>query len=225
MNISRIKVWGFENAILGLRYSHDSDKDMDSVINNSNDGSTDPALVENIIFGPKDITLMNTLVKGGSEHRKFLRAVHIQMSVKASMIWWKQFDTYKVATTTLSRSTMHTVTKRLLNHDEDFEFSVRNESTLNIISYINNKIVDYQQLKREPAINANANKLKEIFMEIIEIMPMSYMQERMLDFSYETALNIYHQRVNHKLKNDWGMFCETLENLPLMKMFISNLKK
>ena len=60
--------------------------------------------------------------KGGGED-KFLRQIMFWWDVTAPRYWWAEADTYKVATTAQSESTMHTIMKRPLE-ERDFEYSV-----------------------------------------------------------------------------------------------------
>ena len=47
----------------------------------------------------------------GGGHNKFLASIFVWLYVQAPRCWWSEYDTYKVATTANSSSTMHT-----LNH-------------------------------------------------------------------------------------------------------------
>ena len=51
--------------------------------------------------------LAQTLIKAGSEHRKFMRQIMVSVDITAPLYWWKEFDTYKVGTVSNSTSTMH----------------------------------------------------------------------------------------------------------------------
>lgn len=58
------------------------------------------------------------------------------------------------------------------------------------------------------------------FMSIRELLPMGYLYFSTFDVDYETLLNMYQQRKNHKL-DEWRVFCEWIENLSYMKDFLS----
>lgn len=58
-------------------------------------------------IGLNDLKLMQTLIRAGSEHRKFLRQMFVTVDITAPLYWWKEFDTYKIGTTANSTSTMH----------------------------------------------------------------------------------------------------------------------
>jgi len=218
MRINNQDVFGWKNAIIGMRYSFDSENAMDSIFAHDNFrcGSDDIAFTNGCILGKKDLKLMLGLIRGGSPHRKYLRAIHIQLSAKMTMTWWKQYDTYKIATTGLSRSTMHTITKRELKQT-DFAPSIVTPALESLIAHINELIVFYNNLKTYP--RANPEDMKKLFNEIVDLLPGCYLQERMLDFNYETALNIISQRENHKLSNEWELFSNALLELPYMQTF------
>jgi hypothetical protein len=211
MFIERVKTFGWENAIRGMRYSFNSENASDSVY----DGK------DGIFIGDKDKTLMLNLISAGSAHRKFLRAIHIQMSVNMSMKWWKQFDTYKIGTTALSRSTMHTLMKEPLSRD-NFEPFEHNKIIDDIVDLLNQLIAEYNILKLTP--NVNKGEMERIMNAVFDILPMSFLQERIIDMNYEVALNILHQRQTHKLK-EWHFFCNTLlSKVPYLKEFYESTK-
>lgn len=210
MFVKDIDTFGWENAIKGMRYSFNSEN------------ATDSSFDLGISIGDKDKTLMLNLISAGSAHRKFLRAIHVQMSVNMSMKWWKQFDTYKIATTALSRSTMHTLLKEPLSRDnfEPFEHSTALDD---IIALINQLINEYNILKITP--NVNRDEMERIMNAVFDILPMSFLQERMIDTNYEVLLNILHQRQTHKLK-EWHFFCRAILNtVPYLKEFYEKTVK
>lgn len=69
-------------------------------------------------LGDLDYKLLLKLSEESASHRKFLRMAPIRLSVMAPLYWWKQFDTYKVGTVSLSSSTMHTLQQK--HTDEPF---------------------------------------------------------------------------------------------------------
>jgi len=60
-------------------------------------------------------------------------------------------------------------------------------------------------------------KDKKYWWQMIQLLPSSYNQRRTVDFNYETALTMIHQRRNHKL-DEWRIFCLNLFNLPYMEV-------
>lgn len=90
--VERSEVWGWEHAIRGMRNPMNSWSRSDSV------GNT---------IGENDLALMRELIRGGAEHRKFLRQVFVSVDIVAPLYWWPEFDAYKIGTTANSCSKMH----------------------------------------------------------------------------------------------------------------------
>lgn len=102
MDFSNTDVWGFEHAIRGMRNPLESHIKSDSWLDK--DGK--------VVIGPNDLDLMKRLIRGGSEHRKFMRQIMVSVDISAALYYWKEFDTYKIGTTANSTSTMHRIMSR-----------------------------------------------------------------------------------------------------------------
>ena len=171
-------------------------------------------------IGEKDMELCKRLIKAGSADRKFMRMIHVQCDVIAPLYWWKEYDTYKVGTTANSCSTMHKIQDKEFtlddfSHEHLFDTCLLESiiNDLNIYRYI------FDNYEDMPDYNRRYTK-KEIWWQMIQLLPSSYNQMRTIDLSYETLFNIYHQRKNHKL-NEWVEFCKWIETLPYMKQFLN----
>ena len=55
--------------------------------------------------------------------------------------------------------------------------------------------------------------------DLIQLLPSSYNQMRTCTLNYETLINIYYARRNHKLQ-EWHDFCDWIETLPYGKELI-----
>ena len=55
--------------------------------------------------------------------------------------------------------------------------------------------------------------------DMIQLLPSSYNQMRTCTFNYETLVNIYYARRNHKL-TEWHTFCDWISTLPYAKELI-----
>ena len=195
LKILRSSTWGFESAILGMRNPLNSWSKSDSDFSRN-------------VIGEKDMELCKKLIASGSEHRKFLRMIHVQVDLNAPLFWWKQIDTYKVGTTANSCSTMHTLTKRAFS---SFDFSFEDLDEMEATEEIA-KLEDIR-------VNYVVTKDPTVWRKLIALLPSAYMQIRTLDLNYETLMNIYRQRRNHKL-DEWHVFCNWIETLPYMKEFL-----
>jgi hypothetical protein len=59
----------------------------------------------------------------------------------------------------------------------------------------------------------------EVFMKVISNTPMGFEQTMRVTTSYLQLKTIYLQRKHHKLKEDWGNFCNWCETLPHFNEF------
>ena len=120
----------------------------------------------------------------GNGEDKFLRMIQIWADVTAPRFWWAEFDTYKVGTVALSESTMHTLGKRPLT-PEDFEGRL----PFVLLDLLNARTCT-------PGYTIEAKK---------ELLPESFLQRRIVNFSYAVFANMIRQRRNHRLPQ-WHYF-------------------
>jgi hypothetical protein len=190
VKIYDLKISDIKHAILGMRAAHQSYDKSDSDFDTN-------------IVGNEDYKLMSKLIKAGNSHRKFLRCINFSFICDMPLYWWKQFDQYKVGVTTLSESTMHNITDRYLTVD-DFEGHLSYHLS-NIIDILNNKI----DLYKDYNTNYDKEYRKEIFNEIISLLPQSYIQKRFVSMNFEVMYRIIKDRSMHKL-DEWQFFINSI---------------
>lgn len=172
--------------------------------------------------GPNDRDLMKRLRNAGTDHRKFMRMITVYVDITAPLYWWKEFDTYKVGTVANSCSTMHKIA------DKEFtlkDFSHEHLTTLplkalkNTIDTINNCRNGYLAMKNRPTkeLKKRREDLKEIWWQMIQLLPSSYNQRRTVMLNYEVLANMYKSRKNHKL-DEWRKFCLWIRTLPYSQL-------
>ena len=161
-------------------------------------------------IGPKDLALACKLIRGGTEHRKFLRQIFVSLYIDAPMYWWAEFDTYKIGTTRNSTSFMHTGLKEPFRLDQ-FEHSKDTLAWNLLIDNLNELREEYGKTK-DP----------DTFDELRSMLPSGVIYGSSITMSYENVLNIIHQRKNHKLR-EWHKLCDALMDLPYVKEFVSAL--
>lgn len=161
-------------------------------------------------LGSNDRSLMERLVKAGTDHRKFMRMIVVYVDVTAPLYWWKEYDTYKVGTVANSCSTMHRIHAKEFTLD-DFSHEhlwdtakMQLETTIGILNVFRNAF-------NHP--NASKEYKKDCWWQMIQLLPSSYNQRRTLMLNYEVLANIYRSRRNHKL-DEWHIFCDWVESLP-----------
>lgn len=163
------------------------------------------------LIGENDMNLAQKLIKGGSEHRKFLRQIFVSVDITASMYWWSEFDTYKVGTTANSTSKMHKLAETSITTDM-FE--------LNDISKNDNVFLNYINHLEEMRKQYLKTKDKNIWKSIVQQLPESWLQTRTVTLNYENLFNMYRQRKNHKL-DEWRIgFIEWVKTLPYAEELI-----
>lgn len=198
------EVFNFEGALRGMRNPLNSwDKSDSEFIPWDNSSFT---------IGENDLALAQKLIKAGSDHRKFLRQIFVSVDITAPLYWWKEFDTYKVATVANSCSTMHKIHSKPI---EISDFSIDGDTCLDMFQ---NVIADCETL-REIYIETND---KTYWRALIQLLPESYNQLRTVTLNYETLRNIYGSRRNHKL-DEWRVgFMEWIKSLPYAAELITD---
>lgn len=229
IKVEKIETYGWEAAIRGMRNpmnSWDKSDSMICTIRKLGDckanvykcplGEDQEFRKDTFCIGKNDIALMQKLFKAGTEHRKFLRMIHVQMDITAPLYWLKEFDTYKVGTVSNSCSTMHKIQAKEFRPN-DFSFENLTGTAYrcaleDVIEELNKQRVLYLDTKD-----------KKYWWNMIQLLPSSYNQKRTVDFNYETVLSIVHQREGHKL-DEWLEFVEILKDLPYIKEITSEEK-
>ena len=156
----------------------------------------------------KDLDLHMRLCKGGTEHRKHTRMIHIYWDCTMPLYWWKEFDTYRLGESHVSCSTMHTIHKHPFTEDM---FATHRLGKAGEVILADN-ITGLNWL-RSKYLETND---KDYWYEIIQSLPSSFLQRRTGEMSFETALKIIRERKNHKL-DEWHWVCdELLKSVPYL---------
>ena len=190
-------------------------------------------------IGPNDYSLMQRLANAGTDHRKFMRMMPVYVRITAPLYLWKELDTYKVGTVANSCSTMHKIQEKEFTR-EDFSFEHLddcytchvvetgdsymdfNERSIDILDNIIESLNTWRSrylvaLKTEEETGLPA---KDIWWQMIQLLPSSYNQTRNVMMNYEVLANIYKSRKNHKL-DEWREFCKWIESLPYSELIIN----
>lgn len=208
MKFENTEVFGWEAAIRGMRNPMNSWNKSDSKRHD---------LTDDFIIGKNDLNLMQSLIRGGGEHRKFMRMIHVQADVTMPRYFWSELDTYHFGTKN-SCSTMH----RLLNTNEPItkDLFVYCEEDLDILVLI---VAELEKLRIQYHNDGLTQKEKDrLLLRAKRILPEGFLQKRTWDTNYEEIRNIYHQRKHHKLKEEWqDVFCSWVECLPYFDELIA----
>ena len=155
-------------------------------------------------------------VPTGTGHDNFLKGIIVQFDVTYPNYWTPQFQRYHFADIVSSTSKMHRLTKM------DVEKSCNKYVDKVVINNLNKWIDIFNRF--EPGIENIVSDGKdfskyEVFMKIISNTPMGFEQTMRVTTSYLQLKTIYLQRKHHKLKEDWGNFCDWCETLPHFNEF------
>lgn len=194
----------------------------------------DNGLCEYCIIGPNDMKLAKALKDAGTEHRKYLRQIFVTMDITAPLYWWKEFDTYKIGTTSNSQSTMHKMAAKPITLDcfeiGDYEKDlVFEESTAGEHSWDYKCKVDHViggesegtyywdkcYIKFLEMLRLKYLETKDVrfWKELIRWLPESWLQTRTITLDYEVLSRMYYQRKDHKL-SEWHWFCDRIADMP-----------
>ncbi len=201
IKLEKTSVMNFENAIRGARNPLNSWDKMDSFV----DGNG------NFVLGENDLSLARRLCNAGSDHRKFIRQIFVSVDITAPMYWWKEYDTYKVATVANSTSTMHKITSKKFELS-DFSCDKMDGDSLAFMQTVVDKLEELRLKYLE-------TKDKQIWYDIIQLLPSSYNQMRTCTMNYENLISMYYARKTHKL-DEWHVFCDWVKTLPYAEVMI-----
>lgn len=178
------------------------------------------------VLGENDYALMQKLSKAGTDHRKYMRMMPVYVRITAPLYWWKEFDTYKIGTVANSCSTMHKIAEKEFTIEDfscehlDIRTKVLLEETINVLNDYRKLYIEYNADDFE--IKGCPSK-KDIWWQMIQLLPSSYNQTRNILMNYEVLANMYHSRKNHKL-DCWREFCSWIKTLPYSEIITGEEK-
>lgn len=202
LKFTNTEVTGFAAALRGMRNPLNSW--------NKSDSFTDGNL---FILGKNDLTLCKKLIKGGPEHRKFLRMINVSVDISnAPLYWLQEFDTYKIATTRNSCSLQHKGASRDFVLDD---FTIDQPNSLPItdtakVNILTNHIIDTLNDLRATYLNT---KDYSVFRLMRQLMPCGINYKFTWACNYEVLYNIIQQRSHHRLR-EWHDFVDWIKTLP-----------
>lgn len=245
LKVENTEVLGWEHAIRGMRNPKNSWEKSDSgrchkdlvrdcvtcVHHNSGYAA---CAAGGFDVGQSDFDLMTRLRNAGTDHRKFMRMITVYLDITAPLYWWKEFDTYKVGTVANSCSTMHKIAAKEFTLD-DFshehlvdDLDIRIEiggtdhrdtgpmevlgMTIDVLNHYREKYLVSTKTEEYTGLPA-----KDIWWQMIQLLPSSYNQKRTVMLNYEVLANIYKSRRHHKL-DEWHTLCDRIESLPYSEL-------
>lgn len=221
MEFKNTEVWGFEHAFRGMRNPLNSWEKSDSgfEIMNVDDVEVGYDPIFDYVLGEEDLKLAHKLLKGGNEHSKFMRMIHVSVDIDMPRYWWSEADTYHFNSKN-SCSTMH----KLLNNnnpitmdmfvicEEDREWW---ELTVDRLEKLRQEYKEIQNTTKD------SRQLNRLLVRAKRMLPEGFLQMRTFDTTYAELRNMYFQRRYHRLKEEWiDTFCKWVESLPYAEELI-----
>lgn len=240
------EVMGWEAAIRGMRNPMNSWEKSDSCFGKDPcrcdhcDHLTWDCYDRKFNIGSNDFELMIRLRNAGTDHRKFMRMITVYVDITAPLYWWKEFSTYKVGTVANSCSTMHKIAaKEFTLEDFSCEHLIHAARidlghTIDALNFFRGIYLHGGMAEDEDGnLCGYGEKSKEIWWQMIQLLPSSYNQKRTVMMNYEVLSNIYKSRRNHRLDEwaehepEWEFdtakpwqfgFCDWIKTLPYSEL-------
>jgi hypothetical protein len=244
MKIKNTQIFGLESSIIRSGYPMQIGEPDDmgmpvkkidiSTINDITDlyfdDNNSPILMSKKRFSDSDYLrskkLANTPV--GSGHNNFLKGIIVQFDLLYPQYFTPQLQRYHWVDIISSQSKMHRITKieNLSLYCNRFVLDrIINEVEILIEIYNENKFpyeLDAWSTNYEGHEKITIQSKEDCFQYIISNLPMGYEMWMAISTNYLQLKTIYNQRKHHKLKEDWGYFCDWIEKLPMANELIIN---
>jgi hypothetical protein len=213
MKFEDTSVYNIYNAILGARNPKNSWDKSDSIFKGFN------GKIENTEIGENDLKLAQTLIRAGSEHRKFMRQILVSVTITAPLYWWKEFDTYKVGTVANSTSTMHKLASTPITMDC---FELTSVKLCEVGKAFFEELEKMRVKSNEYRKNGEIEKADKWWKALIQLLPESWLQTRTVTMDYENLLAMCSkgQRRFHKLTEWSKSFVQWARSLPYAQELI-----
>lgn len=224
------EVWGFKHAFRGLRNPMNSWEKSDSGICKGGDNGIgcDNCAIQHkckhsydneFKIGKDDMRLAQSLLIAGNEHSKFMRMIHVAVDTDMPRYWWSEADTYHFGTKN-SCSTMH----KLLNNNKPITldmFMICEEDYDWWVDTIEKLEKMRQEYKHIQSTTKDSEAMNRLLVRAKRMLPEGFLQLRTWDTNYAELRNMYFQRRNHRLKEEWiDTFCKWIESLPYAEELI-----
>lgn len=180
---------------------------------------------------------------GGSGHTNFRTGIRVSFDMKYTQYITKQFQRYHWFDYVNSSSLMHRITKmdftkccnkyvskatiRQMQTLINFYNMLEMHKTDEWEEVFNDVLKDYEIFVESeygkddlPKSIYKSDYIYDCYMRIISNCPMGAELFVRISTNYEELATMYKQRRNHKLKEDWGVFCKWVEGLPYAKELI-----
>lgn len=152
-------------------------------------------------------TKLGTSTLPHQSHDSYLKGIVVQFDIKYPQYWSMEFQRYNFVDIVMSTSKMHCLAKSANASFEDFSKQFN--------KYVSKQnIFNIQVIAQDYLKATNKEEKYEYFMKLVSNLPMGYELWMTVSTNYLQLKTIYTQRNTHKLKEDWGAFCNWCLSLP-----------
>ena len=216
LEIKNVKIYDLYESIIASGYAMMTDYDEDVIASKINgfDCSDDN----------KDYKRIKKLVEASANsqnvkcHDKFLTGIRVSFDIIYPNYISPEMQRYHWYDIVTSSSKMHRLLK--MDFDKSCNKYVTQETKDNMKKYIK----EYNDLF-EGDKKAYTEDAYKAFMKVLSNCPLGLELFMRVSTNYKQLQTMYHQRKNHRLKEDWGAFCKFVEELPLADVLITGKEK
>lgn len=152
----------------------------------------------------------------GQGHDHYLLGIHVQFDILYPQYWTIEAERYHNFEIISSQSKMHRLT--VMMKDSGIESAFNKYVDRDIIDTVRRYCINYNKTDDE-------SERYFWFMKAVSNLPMGFEMWMTCDLTYLQVKTMYFQRKNHKLKEDWGAFCEWVESLPMFRELVLSKEK
>ena len=183
----------------------------------------------NFLIGKRDLSIMQSILEQKRDETDFLKTMMVTADITAPLYWWKEFENYK----------HFKIYDKfyLLNHLQGQPLTLDDFSHEKLLTA--DDLVPFKNHYRDKAVYQSAIKVLKYVIEalnryrtaylktrepvymdqLLQLLPMSYNQQRLIILSYHTMRKIYKEQ-RYDSSSEWIDFCVWMESLPYSKEFI-----
>lgn len=202
MVVSKVKVYGLEDSIIGSKYPMSTNIDK-----------LTPDLTKTCIKLAQ--------CEKGTGHDNWLNGIVVQFDLTFTVKAWTEAERYHFLDFVSSQSTMHMITK----FDLDTAYIKYVDSRC--IDIMKEKVARYNRLielikdknTTETMKDLFKKELCELYLQILYTNPCGMKLTARMTTNYRQLKTIYSQRKAHRLP-EWREFCSWIETLPYAKELI-----
>jgi len=201
MKVSKVKIYDLDECISASKYPM----------------STYP---EDCDYSITDTVKALAQSNKGEGHDQFLTGIRVNFDLTCTNQMWKEISRYRFVEFVSGQSTIHRIS--LFDIKQQCNKYVWNSTMdklqdkckgYNYLKEYQKTLINNSDTHLKEQIDANKNRLKELYLEILYNTPTGFELTMRLTTNYRALKTVYSQRKNHPLP-EWREFCKWILTLP-----------